>query len=129
MVRPKPNKLVIDWILSKNEKQLFLSVITLGEIQKGISTLGESKKKKMLTIWLQTEMRERFDGRILPIDEQVALTWGDMLSSAEQVGIIIPSIDGLIAATGIACKMTIVTRNIQDMKATGALLFNPWSEL
>ena len=126
MVKPRPNKKVIDWVSSQNEDQLFLSVITLGEIQKSISKLSESKKKQTLKMWLQTDLLKRFSGRIVPIDAQVALTWGVIQASAEQEGIIIPSIDGLIAATGITGNMTVVTRTVSDMRPSGAMLFNPW---
>ena len=126
MVKPRPNKKVVDWVSSQNEDQLYLSVITLGEIQKGISKLSESKKKQTLKVWLQTDLLKRFSGRIVPINDQVALTWGVIQASAEQEGIIIPSIDGLIAATGITGNMTVVTRNVPDMKPSGVMLFNPW---
>jgi predicted nucleic acid-binding protein len=126
MVKPKPNKKVIEWVCAQNEDNLFLSVLTLGEIQKGISKLSESKKKKTLKLWLHTDLLERFSGRIVAIDDQVALNWGAIQALAEQDGKIIPSIDGLIAATGITGNMTVVTRNVADMKPSGALLFNPW---
>ncbi|GAB6907127.1 Nucleic acid-binding protein [Desulfosarcina cetonica] len=128
LVKPKPNRKVVGWISSQEEDHLFLSVLTLGEIQKGISKLSESNKKKTLRIWLQTDLLERFKGRILSVDEQVALDWGAIQATAEQNGILIPSIDGLIAATGIANNMTVVTRNVADMKPSGALLFNPWGK-
>ena len=128
MVKPKPNKKVVDWVSSQEEDHLFLSVLTLGEIQKGISKLSESTKKKTLKMWLQTDLMERFSGRIVPVDDQVALNWGLMQAAAEQVGIAIPSIDGLIAATGITCNMTVVTRNVPDMEPSGAVLYNPWRE-
>lgn len=129
MVKTKPNRKVISWVSTQNENNLFLSVITLGEVQKGIAKLIDSKKKKALKIWLQTDLRERFSGRIVPIDDTVALSWGVLQASAEQHGVTIPSIDGLIAATGITHNMTVVTRNTQDMEASGAVLFNPWMGL
>lgn len=126
MVKSEPNKNVIDWVSSQDENHLFLSVITLGEIQKGISKLNESKKKKTLRIWLQSDLLERFSGRIIPIDDQIAMNWGVVQASAEREGFIIPSIDGLIAATAITRNMTVVTRNVPDMEPSGVLLLNPW---
>jgi toxin FitB len=128
MLVPKPNQNVVDWVSAQDEECLFLSVLTLGEIQKGISKLSESKKKKTLGMWLQTDLLERFSGRIVPIDDRVALNWGAIQASAEQIGSIIPSIDGLIAVTGVTHNMTVVTRNVSDMEPSGALLFNPWLE-
>ena len=126
MVKPKPEKRVIEWISAQEETHLFLSVITIGEVQKGISKLPESNKKKRLQAWLQTDLPERFGGRILPIDYQTALNWGRMQASAEKTGNTIPAIDGIIAAQAITHSMTVVTRNIDDMRASKALLFNPW---
>jgi predicted nucleic acid-binding protein len=126
MVKPDPERCVIAWLTDQNEQNLFLSVITLGEIQKGISKLAESKRKKRLQVWLQSELLDRFDGRIIPIDTLVSLTWGSIQAVAEKKGKTIPSIYGLIAATGISKNMTIVTRNDSDMKSSGALLLNPW---
>ena len=126
VVVPKPKQNVIDWVSAQDEEHLFLSVLTLGEIHKGISKLSASKKKKALGVWLQSDLLERFSGRIIPIDDQVAMNWGAIQASAEKNGTPIPSIDGLIAATGITHKMTVVTRNVADMEHSGALLFNPW---
>jgi predicted nucleic acid-binding protein len=126
LVKPNPNRKVVGWVSSQKEDYLFLSVLTLGEIQKGISKLSESNKK--LRIWLRTDLLERFKGRIVPVDEEIALTWGAIQAAAEQNGTIIPSIDGLIAATGITHNMTVVTRNVVGMEPSGALLFNPWLE-
>lgn len=129
MIKPVPNQRIIDWVSGQNENDLFLSVITLGEIQKGISKLTESKKQRTLELWLKNDLVERFNGRIVPIDGQVALTWGIIQALAEKNGHPIPSIDGLIAATGITLNMTIVTRKEKDMEPSGALIFNPWLEL
>lgn len=126
MVKPEPNKNVIDWVSSQDENYLFLSVISLGEIQKGILKLSESKKKKTLRIWLQSDLLERFSGRTIPIDDQIAMNWGVIQASAEREGFIIPSIDGLISATAITRNMTVVTRNVPDMEPSGVLLLNPW---
>lgn len=128
MVKPDPAKLVIEWICEQDENNLYLSVITIGEIQKGISKLPQSHKKKELQNWLQVDLRDRFNGRILAIDDQVAIAWGTIQATAECNGSPIPSIDGLIAATGISHNMTIVTRNIHDMAPSGATLFNPWDK-
>ena len=77
-------------------------------------------------MWLQSDLLERFSGRIIPIDDQIAMNWGVVQASAEREGFIIPSIDGLIAATAITRNMTVVTRNVPDMEPSGVLLLNPW---
>jgi predicted nucleic acid-binding protein len=129
MVKPNPETKVIRWILAQDESYLFLSVITLGEIQKGISKLPESKRKKALQAWLQADLQERFNGRIIPVDHRAALNWGIIQAAAEKNGNTIPAIDGIIAAQAITHSMTVVTRNINDMQASGALLFNPWGSV
>jgi len=128
LVKPKPDPRVTQWVRSQDEENLFLSVITIGEIQKGISKLPNGRKKKQqLQNWLSNELRERFTDRILEITVGVALVWGQVLGVCEKRGASLPAIDSLIASQGIFHKMTIVTRNISDMDPSGVSLFNPWS--
>ncbi|ETR70184.1 MAG: PilT protein domain-containing protein [Candidatus Magnetoglobus multicellularis str. Araruama] len=126
LIKPQQNKKVIDWINSCSEGTLFLSSLTIGEIQKGISKLPVSKKKSKLQNWLAQSLFERFERKILPIDYIVAQKWGEILSSSEKKGFRLPAIDSLIAATAIVNNMTLVTRNINDMVYSGVSLYNPW---
>ncbi len=128
LVKTKPNSRVTQWVRSQDEENLFLSVITIGEIQKGISKLPNGRKKKQqLQNWLSNELRERFTDRILEITVGVAHVWGQVLGDCEIKGAPLPAIDSLIASQGIFHNMTIVTRNISDMESSGVSLFNPWS--
>lgn len=122
--RPAPEAKVVQW-LSAHEDELFLSVLTLGEIQKGIASLPDSKRRRRLTRWLDAEIRPWFAGRLLPVDESVSLRWGRMLAEA---GRPLPAVDSLIAATALTHDMTLATRNTQDLARTGVSLFNPWEE-
>lgn len=126
LVKPAPHKAVVDWIETQLEDSLYLSVITIGEIQKGISKLSASSKKTRLQAWLDHELKDRFEGRILSIDETIAKEWGRIQALAEKSGNKIPVIDSMIAAIGFFHKMTIVTRNIDDMRIPGLALLNPW---
>ncbi|MGA1823933.1 MAG: type II toxin-antitoxin system VapC family toxin [bacterium] len=126
LVKIKPNRNVLDWINSCEEDFFHLSVLTIGEIQKGISKLPESKKKDKLQSWLDSELKERFAGKILNINAEIAKIWGNIQGIAEKKGKMIPAIDALIAATGIYYRLTIVTRNVTDLDNSGASLFNPW---
>ena len=127
LVKTMPNLSVTEWIRSQDEESLFLSVITIGEIQKGISKLPDGlKKKQQLQNWLNTELQERFKERILEITLGTALVWGQVLGACEKNGITLPAIDSLIASQGIFHKMTVVTRNVSDMEPSGVQLFNPW---
>lgn len=127
LVRKSPNANVVKWLAECDEDLTYLSVLTLGEIQKGISGLNDKKRKRSLQNWLDSELKSRFSGRILPISEEVAQMWGQIQGEAEAKGITIPSIDGLIGAIAVAHNLTIVTRNEKDFVSSGARILNPWT--
>lgn len=122
LARPTPDAKVAQW-LSAHEDELFLSVLTLGEIQKGITRLPDSRRRRRLTRWLDSEIRPWFSGRLLPVDETVSLRWGRMLAEAERP---LLAVDSLIAATALNHGLTLATRNTADMARVGVSLFNPW---
>jgi predicted nucleic acid-binding protein len=126
LAKPKPEKKVIKWIDGYDEDFFFLSVLTLGEIQKGIAKLSDERRKASYQRWLDTELRNRFSHRILPVDQEVALAWGIVQGKSESVGRPLPTIDGLLGATAIVHNLTVVTRNEIDLAATGAPVLNPW---
>lgn len=126
LIKKKPNSRVAAWVANSEESKLFLSVLTFGEIRKGIEKLPESKKKEKLHNWVNFELRERFEKRIIDFDLQVATTWGKTQAFSESAGKGMPTIDGQIAATGITHNLTVVTRNISDMEISGVPLLNPW---
>ena len=126
LIKNKPNENVVNWITSADEQDLFLSTLTFGEIYKGIEKISNISKKTKLSQWIEHDLKERFKTRILPIDISVAITWGKIQGSAELEGKPMPAIDGLIAATGLAYNLTIVTRNISDMQQSKVGLLNPW---
>lgn len=126
LVKTKPNKKVVAWIKSCHEESFCLSALTIGEIQKGITKLRDSKRKKHLQSWIDSELKNRFSGRILNVNTEVAKKWGEIQGHAEKEGRILPAIDALIAATGICYGLIVVTRNTSDMENSGVSLFNPW---
>lgn len=126
LIKTQQNRNVIDWVNSCAEDILFLSSLTIGEIQKGISKLPASKRKNTLQNWLDKELFVRFDRRILLIDVIVAQKWGKILSDSEKNGYKLPAIDSLIVATALANNMTLVTRNTRDMVHSGVAIYNPW---
>jgi predicted nucleic acid-binding protein len=127
LAKPKPDEKVVHWVLSQNETNFYVSVLTFGELHKGVEKLPESKKKKALRIWIEDELKNRFQNRVIGIDMRVSILWGRIQYLAEKKGNPMPAIDSLIAATGIAYNLTIVTRNIVDMEQSGVKLLNPWS--
>ena len=127
LVRRKPEPRVTAWVEATDEMLLHLSVLTLGEIRKGIVSLRDSSRRVTLGAWLDGELVVRFAGRILPVDEAVADRWGRLSAQGEARNLSLPVIDGLLAATALQYNLTLVTRNVRDIAATNVPLFNPWS--
>src|SRR5260370_26937773 len=121
---PEPN--VSRWVEDTDETLLHLSVLTLGEIRKGIGGLPQAKRRAELETWLNKGLRSRFAGRILPIDAAVADRWDRVAAQARSKTIQLPVIDGLLAATALEHDLTFVTRNTRDVAGVGVLVLNPW---
>ncbi|MCF6216190.1 MAG: type II toxin-antitoxin system VapC family toxin [Emcibacter sp.] len=121
--RPKPDENVIRWFEETAQNGLYLSVLTLGEIRKGVESLKDIRRRDKIMNWLEHDLPIWFEGRILPIDADVADEWGHLLAKA---GRSIPAIDSLIAATALHHRLTIVTRNVTDFEYAGLDVFNPW---
>lgn len=126
LIKPKPEPKVQKWIDSADESLLHLSVLTLGEIRKGIAVLPSHSRRASLETWLSNDLMLRFAGRILPIEEEVADRWGRIAARALTSGSPLPVIDGLLAATALHFNMTLVTRNTRDVAAIGVATFSPW---
>lgn len=126
LVRLKPEPRVMEWIEAAEESLLYLSVLTLGEIRKGLAALPQGKRRSRLETWLEVELRARFSGRILPIDAAVADRWGLLAANAKRKGKPLSSIDGLLSATAIHHNLTIVSRNISDFAHAQVPVVNPW---
>lgn len=126
LVKKEPNPAVVSWLEEQEEQTLFLSVLNLGELQKGISKLPDGPKKDELQAWVTLDLVERFAGRIIDIDLETALCWGRLQGAAEQAGEKLPVMDSLIAATATAHGLAVVTRNVRDMERCGGHVCNPW---
>lgn len=122
LVAKEPDPQVVNRVDQIDDKHLYLSVITIGEIQRGIAKLPESHRKHRLEEWLQEDLLRRFQGRILPLSLDVMLTWGRLTAQ----GRTLPAIDSLIAATALHHQLCLVTRNVKDFDGTGVQLLNPW---
>jgi len=119
--RPHPG--VIAWIESRPATSLYISVLTLGEIRKGIERLADGERKFSLLDWLETELPRFFVGRIVPIDFEVADRWGRLVAKA---GRSLPTIDSLLAATALVHDLVLVTRNVKDFSYAALKIVNPW---
>lgn len=127
LVKKAPGTSVVKWLDSQDEQKLFLSVITFGELQKGISKLQDGSRKDELQAWIEHDLALRFAGRVIDMDLETLLAWGRMQGEAEQRGETLPAMDSLIAATAKAHGLVVVTRNVRDIERCRVRTFNPWS--
>ena len=116
----------MEWIARADESLLHFSVITLGEIRKGISSRPDATRKAQLESWLSA-LIHRFSGRILPVDLAVADRWGYIAGKCKAKGMTLPVLHGLLAATALHYGLTFVTRNVRDVQGTGVDTLDPWN--
>jgi predicted nucleic acid-binding protein len=126
LVKPRPAPGVVDWIEAADEAILYLSVLTLGEIRKGLAGLAQGRRRTHLETWLEVELQQRFAGRIVPIDADVADRWGLVTAAAKAKGKTLSVIDGLLAATALHHNLTVVSRNAADFAIAQVQVLNPW---
>ena len=114
------------WLDDADDEQLFFSVVSLGEIFKGLTILSDSKRRRDLEQWLDETLRRWFEGRILPVSEPIAERWGILAGECQLKGRPLKVADGLIAATALQHDLTVVTRNVKDFSGLGVTVFDPW---
>lgn len=124
--RPVPSESVMTWFQKCEERTIFISALSIGEIQYGIHRLPDGSKKVDLQVWFN-QVIDSFSDRILPITKQICITWAEMKSTAERNGFQLPVIDGLLAATAKEHNLVFVTRNTKDIEPTNIKMFNPWN--
>jgi predicted nucleic acid-binding protein len=121
-VKIHPSKQVLNWLTLIDENRLFISVLTIGEIRKGVEKVSDQVKKQKIIHWLENDLLDRFYGRIINIDSAIADKWGYIGSLYNN-----PAIDALIAASAIVHNHKLVTRNVKDFKnISGLEIINPW---
>lgn len=128
LVGKNPSGAVLKWIDGQDEASLYLSVLTIGEIEKGVARLPASMRRNRLQSWVRRDLVERFGGRLLPIDTRTAARWGAIAGESERRGKPLPVIDCLIAATALVHGLAVATRNVGDFERCGATCVNPWDE-
>ena len=124
----RPNARVVQWVDDLDPVSIYLSVITIGELRRGIEKLLDSKRKEALRDWLNDDLLIRFSGRILILDVEVMLTWGELTGKLERARKTLPAIDSLIAALALHHNCTLATQNEDDFKEAGITIVNPWRE-
>jgi predicted nucleic acid-binding protein len=120
--KPAPDPGLVAWLESVDWLDLHLSVITIGELRKGISELPHGRRRRSLEAMFEL-IPDRFFNRIIPVDYPIALKFGEIQAEAGPL----PSLDTLIGATAIVRQLTLVTHNTKDMERNGARLLDPWS--
>ncbi len=128
VTRPQPELRVLKWLEDLDEDRSYISVITIAEICRGVALMDAGRKREALEEWLAQDLPSRFENRILPVDERVALAWGDLMGNAKRSGRGMSSMDGLIAATALAYDLSLATRDIKDFEGFSVKLFNPWAD-
>ncbi len=121
-----PEPRVRQWLETVDPSSLYASVLTSGEIRKGIEQLAAGKRRTQLEDWLDNDFRDWFENRLLIVDEAIANRWGFLAAEAKRKGTPVAIIDGLLSATALVHKLTVVTRNSRDFANAGAPVFNPW---
>lgn len=109
------------------EEDLFVSVLTLGEIAKGIGLLPAGKKRNELLSWLDG-LREEYSERLLPVTSEIAILWGQTSARLKAIGVGIPAVDGLLAATALYHGLHLMTHNKRHFDATGVAVVDPWQD-
>jgi predicted nucleic acid-binding protein len=126
LTRPRPEAKVSRWLDEAEDDQLYFSVISLGEIMKGVTILPASKRRAELQQWLDETLRPWFQGRIRPVNEPIAERWGVLAGQCQLKGRPLRVADGFLAATALEHDLTIVTRNVKDFRGLGIRILNLW---
>lgn len=124
--KPAPNADVIQFLAQVNEDSLYLSVVTMAELHRGLVLMGSGRRRDRLANWIETELPSRFAERLLPFDLSTAAAWGDIMAASRREGLNLQMMDAMLAATAVVHELTLVTRNVRDFARLGVPIFNPW---
>ena len=125
--RGEPDPHVKQWLEAADTDSLYASVLTFGEIRLGIELLPPSARRTQLERWLDRDLPEWFEGRILPVDQPIADRWGLLRARARMEGRPLSVVDALLAATALQHNLTIISRNVSDFSVEGLAVLNPWA--
>jgi predicted nucleic acid-binding protein len=125
-LRPLPRPQLVGWLEQQAGESQFVSVITVGELRRGATLLGQGARRTQLEHLLEFTIRSWFEERVLHVTQAVAERWGTLDAARQLAGRPLNIADGLIAATALAHDLTLVTRNIRDFETLGVRILNPW---
>lgn len=117
---------MVAWLDVADESSLYLSVVAFAEIRLGIELLPKGRKRDQLTRWLDADLTQRFEGRVIEIDQPIAAAWGEIVARGRTLGAAPPILDAFLVATAIVHGMTLVTRNLRDVQRFGVAVLDPW---
>ncbi|MCM2256038.1 MAG: type II toxin-antitoxin system VapC family toxin [Vicinamibacteria bacterium] len=123
LVRPRPSRSVQRWVQAIPDTALHLSVLSLGEIRRGVEGVTDAARRERLRVWLEQDLPDWFEGRLLPVDAAVADRWGRLVAEA---GRPLAAVDSLLAATALHHGLRLVTRNTNDFRFEGLDVIDPW---
>ncbi|MCD7111318.1 type II toxin-antitoxin system VapC family toxin [Rhizobium sp. DKSPLA3] len=127
VTKPRPDESVLNWLHGLDEDRTFISIVTIAEIRRGVALMDSGRKRDNLGEWLEHDLPQRFENRIIPVEGPVALAWGDLMALAKRSGRGLASMDGLIAATAVAHQLVLATRNTKDFGGFGIDIIDPWT--
>ena len=116
--RPAPSPKVLAWLDTIDEDRAFISVASIAELRRGIALLEDGHRRTALAHWLAHDLPARFADRVLPTDHAVAACWGDLMAQSRRSGIALSVTDGFFAATALTNSLTLVTRNVKELRCS-----------
>jgi predicted nucleic acid-binding protein len=125
--KPRPDAGVAAFLATEDEETLFLSVVTLGELRRGVDRLAPGRRRTSLDDWLSVDLPARFADRLLGVDAATADAWGRLIARCERVGRPMGAMDGWIAAIAEVHGLTLVTRNVADFEGVVERVLCPWA--
>lgn len=125
-VRPKLEPRVLAWVEQQNPPELFLASMTIGELMRGARKIKEAPRRTVYERWIEGDLTEQFEGRILPFDDKAARTWGRLMGDGDRKGLTPATVDAQIAAIAIDHGLVLVTRNVRDFQHFELEIRNPW---
>ena len=126
LIASQPNPNVVEFVDSLDQEDIYLSTITVGEVAKAIQKQPDPARKQSLQKWLYQDLLVRFDGRVISLDANIMIRWGQLSAKVESIGIEFPAIDAMIAAIVLTHEMVLVTMYENDFKDTEIEVVNPW---